>query len=319
LDDAEAASSVIEHSLTDLKARQRRLPGTSKPIRNPSLLPLHLLQPEVFEATVAEIIASERSRSVHFYGRRGQAQHGLDIVRENRDGTRILYQVKRFSEMTPAALRDAVTTYAGTPRDETFTGAARVFHPQEFVVVTSAAIDDDTALVNAVADLQDQYRGDLGIDVWGAETVSRKLRKHRGLVEAVCSEAWANEWCGSSAREQAQLREKRRQHVDNVLRAVMQVQFAKDNEIRFRQVDLTGVSVDSLFVDVPARTHSGSSAEKLLLEMNAANSSQSEGITTSPKAGAAQALLHPSWVDSTVIVGGPGQGKTTLLQFLCQY
>jgi hypothetical protein len=36
-------------------------------------------------------------------------------------------------------------------------------------------------------------------------------------------------------------------------------------------------------------------------------------------AGAAQALLHPEWSGNALIVGGPGQGKSTLLQFICQF
>lgn len=36
-------------------------------------------------------------------------------------------------------------------------------------------------------------------------------------------------------------------------------------------------------------------------------------------AGGAQAMLHPDWVGSALIVGGPGQGKTTLLQYVCQF
>ena len=35
--------------------------------------------------------------------------------------------------------------------------------------------------------------------------------------------------------------------------------------------------------------------------------------------GAAQVLLHPDWGGNVVIVGGPGQGKTTLLQYISQF
>ena len=113
-------------------------------------------------------------------------------------------------------------------------------------------------------------------------------------------------------------REARKRYVDQVLSAAMSVQFGKDNDVRFRQVDLTGISVESLFVDVPASSHPGSRADRLLKEMNPPQKA-GQGHSSSPLAGAAQALLHPSWTDSTVIVGGPGQGKTTLLQYLCQY
>ena len=171
---------------------------------------------------------------------------------------------------------------------------------------------------DCISDLQDEYRGDLTVDAWGAETVSRKLREHRGLVAAVFSDAWADAWCGTAQVKSAEKREKRKRYVDDVLRAAMSVQFGKDNDVRFRQVDLTGISVESLFVDVPASSHPGSPADRLLKEMNPPQQA-GPGDTAVSHAGAAQALLHPSWTDSTVIVGGPGQGKTTLLQYLCQY
>ncbi len=310
----------VEVSLAQLKTRRsrdRRLPTAR---RTADVLPLHEIGPEAFESVIAELVASQKNRSAHFYGRRGQAQYGLDIVEEKADNQRILYQVKRFERITPRDIRQAVTEYAGPARTAASSLAPRRFHPTKFVVVTSAHIDDDTALVDCIGDLQDTYRGDLGIDVWGAETVSRKLRSNRGLVHATFGPSWADEWCGSEGRGYAQAREKRTRYVHGVLNTAMKVQFGKDNEIRFRQVDLPGVAVESLFVDVPASSHPGSPAEDLLTAMNPqTHVSDLTRDESSYRAGAAQALLHPGWTESTVVVGGPGQGKTTLLQFLCQF
>lgn len=304
-----------EQLLDELKARRRYNPVPTAD-RNSDVLPLTTIEPPVFERLVAEIVEKQENRSVHFYGRSGQAQYGLDIVEERLDGTRVLYQVKRFEQMTSRLLREAVSAYAGPPRETPDQLLERRFHPDSFVVVTSAKVEDDTALVDCISALQDEYRGDLAFDTWGAETVSRKLRGHRSLVAAVIGNAWADEWCGSERGKRAQTREKRKKYVDEVLRAAMTVQFSKDNDVRFRQVELTGISVESLFVDVPASSHAGSPADRLIQEINP---HQQGGAELAPHSGAAQALLHPSWTDSTVIVGGPGQGKTTLLQFLCQY
>lgn len=310
-------ADLVERSLQDLRTRWRRnaVPVASRTF---DLLPLSTIEPEAFEDVVAEVVAGQDNHSVHFYGRRGQAQYGLDVVEERSDGTRVLYQVKRFERMTVSELRGAVLTYAGPPRKPGDPDRVRRFQPGSFVVVTSAKVEDDTALVDCISDLQDEYRGDLTVDVWGAETVSRKLREHRGLVAAVFSDAWADVWCGTEPAEAVRKREARKRYVDQVLSAAMSVQFGKDNDVRFRQVDLTGISVESLFVDVPASSHPGSRADRLLKEMNPPQKA-GQGHSSSPLAGAAQALLHPSWTDSTVIVGGPGQGKTTLLQYLCQY
>lgn len=308
-----------EQSLDDIKSRRPRNVAPTA-ARTADVLPLATIEPALFERVIAEVVAAQDNHSVHFYGRNGQAQYGLDVVEQRADGTRVLYQVKRFEQMTIRELRDAVVAYAGPPRKQGSPQPERRFHPNSFIVVTSAKVEDDTALVDCISDLQDEYRDDLTVDAWGAETVSRKLRERRGLVAAVLSDAWADIWCGTEQTKTVEKREKRKQYVDEVLRAAMSVQFGKDNDVRFRQVDLTGISVESLFVDVPASSHPGSPAERLIEEMNPHQQGHT-GIDdrTAPRAGAAQALLHPSWTDSTVIVGGPGQGKTTLLQFLCQY
>ena len=129
---------------------------------------------------------------------------------------------------------------------------------------------------------------------------------------------------------------KTRKRVDETLRAAMAGQYARDNEIRFRQVELSGITVDSLFVDVPVSSHPGSQTDAFIRQVNP-HGHQSEThsgrksrsgeaddraigrSTNASQAGAAQVLLHPKWAGSAVIVGGPGQGKTTLLQFLCQF
>lgn len=112
----------------------------------------------------------------------------------------------------------------------------------------------------------------------------------------------------------------------------MAAQYARDNEVRFRQVELTGITVDALFVDVPVSSYANSATEKFLKRINpmppgsdrrrpmASKGEVRPGrATSSTQAGAAQAILHPEWSGGAVIVGGPGQGKTTLLQFLCQF
>jgi hypothetical protein len=271
---------------------------------------------------VAEIIDMRENASVHFYGRRGQKQYGLDIVEELTDGKRVLYQVKRYATISPTDLRTAITEYAGPPRPTSAGLPKRRFRPTQFIVVTSALVDDNTAVVDALAELQDDYRGDLGIDLWGAEKVSRRLRDAAGLVASVLSDAWAREFCGDKNVARARRDQQDWQRIEEAVRSAMAVQYREDDNIRFRQVDLTGITVDSLFVDVPVSSYAGSPAAALLHDVNPAQPGAAGGAETaqlSGHAGAAQALLHPDWNDSSVIVGGPGQGKTTLLQFVCQF
>lgn len=292
------------------------------PTKNPAVLPVGHLDPEAFERLVAEVIDMRENASLHFYGRRGQAQYGLDIVEELADGKRVLYQVKRYATISPTDLRTAIKEYAGAPRPTSAELPKRRFEPTQFIVVTSALVDDNTAVIDALAELQDDYRGDLGIDLWGAEKVSRRLRDAAGLVSAVLGDAWAREFCGEKNVARAR-REKQDWHrIEEAVRSAMAVQYREDDNVRFRQVDLTGITVDSLFVDVPVSSYAGSPAAALLHDINPVQTGLAAGGETaqlSGHAGAAQALLHPDWDAGAVIVGGPGQGKTTLLQFVCQF
>jgi hypothetical protein len=160
------------------------------PSQNPKPLPLTDLQPEVFEALVAEYV-TYHSRSVQFYGRSGQAQYGLDIVQWT-DGERpTVFQVKRFKRLRPSQIRSAVETYA-SPSD----GSERQFNAARFVLVTSAPYENDTKNVNEYHALQEQYAGDLELEVWGLEALSRKIGTYPYLVYRVIGPEWARAVCG---------------------------------------------------------------------------------------------------------------------------
>ncbi|PZS37446.1 MAG: hypothetical protein DLM62_19175 [Pseudonocardiales bacterium] len=166
------------------------------PMQNPTLLPLSKLEPGVFECLAAEIVSRQDNRGVQFYGRQGQKQHGLDIVERDRTGSRSLYQVKRYEELTGEKIRNGVEEYAGPPRPVGYHGDRRKFDPRRFVLVTSAELDRDTGNVDTLVELQDEYDGDLEIEVWGAEALSRKLRDAPNVVFAVFGPQWAEAYCG---------------------------------------------------------------------------------------------------------------------------
>ncbi|MGR4878704.1 hypothetical protein ACIPUC_04600 [Streptomyces sp. LARHCF249] len=190
-----ADAGLIKLTLAALGSRRQQLP-LAVPLQNPAQLPLHHLQPEVFERLVAEMVSRQDNRGVQFYGRSGQKQYGLDVVEREPGGLRSLYQVKRYASLTRPLIRSAVEDYAGPPRSSGQSEQPRLFNPHRFVVVTSASLDSDTAWVDEVADLQDEYLGDLEIEFWGAEAVSRKLRDAPNLVASVFGAAWSEAWCG---------------------------------------------------------------------------------------------------------------------------
>lgn len=178
-------------TLGDLAPPQH--PVARIPTHSPLGLPLEDLDPEAFERLAAELV-SRRSNSnkVHFYGRRGQAQYGLDIVEHFVEKRSTLYQVKRFQALKRGAITEAVDEYAGEPHLK----QPRRFNPEKFVVITSAEFDSDTANEDELDALNIRYKGDLEIEVWGAETLSRVLRDYPRIVYAMFGPHWAQAWCG---------------------------------------------------------------------------------------------------------------------------
>lgn len=187
-------TDVVQPSFAEIR---RRVPSNAfaPPIAGVPELPLRDLEPIVLERLVAELVYRHDHRGVQFYGRSGQKQYGLDVVEARPDGGYTLYQVKRYQELTPNQLRDAVEAYAGEPRPAGHGLAPRKFGADRFVVVTSAQLDADTANVDALAALRAEYTGDLDIDAWGSEALSRQLRDLGWVVHAVFGEAWAKEFC----------------------------------------------------------------------------------------------------------------------------
>ena len=102
--------------------------------------------------------------------------------------------------------------------------------------------------------------------------------------------------------EAAQMRE--------TLLHVMAAQWRDDSKIKFRQRDMEGVNVADLFVDVQASlvAHPRRAVDQF-------NSTQNQKVHGS--AGAVQQLLRTT-APLTFLLGVPGQGKSTLSQYLSQ-
>jgi len=93
---------------------------------------------------------------------------------------------------------------------------------------------------------------------------------------------------------------------DRLIRDVATTQWSEDEHIRFKQVGLDHPDLPGLFVDVPARPITSDARPRT-----------STARTRAQQTGAAQLFLtaDPS---RSVVLGAPGQGKSTLIQFLCQ-
>jgi len=181
---------------TVVQARQAsRLPP---PRAGASNLPLGDLDPEVLERLLAEMIRRRSNRGAHFYGRRGQAQYGLDVLERETEDARSVYQVRRYDVLTPAKIISAVTEYAIRPVKPGEEKPTRRFDAYRYVLATSAEFETETALQDTLEDLQDEYASDLVIEVWGREMLSSMLRDMGSLVRSVFGPDWAHSFCGFS-------------------------------------------------------------------------------------------------------------------------
>ncbi len=171
------------------------------PLQNPVSLPLYDLDPYVLERLAAEVVSHRNNRGAHFYGRSGQKQYGLDIVEFEWDGSTSLYQVKRYKTLSSKQMKRIVEEYAGPARKSDHVGPARRFDPRRFVIVTSALVEDDTGNIDGLQDLQQEYHGDLALEVWGREALGRKLRGAPHAVLAIFGPAWAAAWCGFAPQQ----------------------------------------------------------------------------------------------------------------------
>jgi hypothetical protein len=178
-----------------VRARQTSplpLPRTGAPN-----LPLGELDPEVLERLAAEMIKRRPNLGAHFYGRRGQKQHGLDIVEREAMGSNSVYQVRRYDALTPDKISSAVMEYADPPPPKKGgEKPARRFGARRYVLFTAAEFETDKALQDRLQTLQAHYAGDLIIEVWGREMISSMLRDSGALVNSVFGPDWARSFCG---------------------------------------------------------------------------------------------------------------------------
>lgn len=91
--------------------------------------------------------------------------------------------------------------------------------------------------------------------------------------------------------------------VAQVLRLVLATQYAEDALVKFKQVNLDSQRIQDLFVDVPLESMKSDDWERPRAEEDLG--------------GGARFVMSDA-VRLLAIFGGPGQGKSTLLQFACQ-
>lgn len=117
-----------------------------------------------------------------------------------------------------------------------------------------------------------------------------------------------------------------KQRKESVIRAYLADQFELDGEVKFKQIDLQN-RLTYLYTDVPLKrkkiNKKDKNLRKILGDVFKSHSDADAGYGNredNATLGAAEFLLHPSVqrsVSKILLEGGPGQGKSTISQFVC--
>lgn len=136
------------------------------------LLPTNLMDWEDFERLLLDLGRHELGlHALSYFGKRGQAQKGLDVVGANAHGKAEGLQSKRYQEFTVTDLDSAV---------EKYTRSTVPFALVRLVVGVSAKVDD-RAVVERKAVLN-QLHHPLDIDIWDQSRISEMLRDKPEIV-----------------------------------------------------------------------------------------------------------------------------------------
>jgi hypothetical protein len=170
-------SGVRDEELSPIPVDDSVRQGVDKVVEPPldpqlELLPTNLMDWEDFERLLLDLGRHELGlRSLSFFGKRGQAQKGLDVVGANAYGKTEGIQSKRYQEFTVADLNSAVDKY---------TRSTVPFTLVRLVVGVSAKVDD-RAVGERKAVLNEQHHP-LEIDIWDQSRISEMLRDKPEIV-----------------------------------------------------------------------------------------------------------------------------------------
>ena len=234
----------------------------------------------------------------------GQKDGGRDAVRSDR-GHRYVYQVK----WTNRRLRDPVAWLEGAIREEAANIRRLVSEGAEaYILLTCVA--GTAARGRGTMDRLDErlkmHSEDFGIPMscwWQADIDARVDTAPKELKWAY-SDMLAGHDLVRCLIESGALEERDRE-LGTLLRKVVATQWQEDAKVKFRQVDMDNYDLTDLYVDVTARSVQGRRRGPPL-------PGDGTGL------GGAAAHLLKSRTALTIVRGAPGQGKSTLGQYLCQ-
>jgi hypothetical protein len=234
----------------------------------------------------------------------GQKDGGRDAARSDR-GQRYIYQVK----WTNNRLRDPLVWLDGAIQEE----AANI---RRLVSEGAGAYILLTCVAGTAADglgtmdrleqrlkTQSEHFG-IPMSCWWQADIDARVDAAPTELKWAYSEMLAGHDLVRCLIESGTL-EKRDRELGTLLRKVATTQWQEDAKVKFRQVDMDNYDLTDLYVDVAARS---------VHEHRSSPRRPGDGA----ELGGAAAYLLRSRTTLTVVRGTPGQGKSTLGQYLCQ-
>jgi hypothetical protein len=137
-------------------------------------LPINQLQWRDFEKLCVRLIRRQGGIvQCRLYGTEGQRQKGIDIFSRTDAGEVRVYQCKKVANFTGATLRNAVDLFS---KDDWAAQAKR------FVVCTSANGSSTTVADALVAGTHELKQQDIDLELWDEEEISQQLKAYPDLV-----------------------------------------------------------------------------------------------------------------------------------------
>jgi hypothetical protein len=254
----------------------------------------------------------------------GQKDGGRDAVL---DGGTHVFQVKHTQRVE--SVPNAATWILAAVRGE-LDNIERLYNRgcRKYTLIcnlsSTAAVDAGTFdQVNADLDalLSPKYP-QLAVTVWWRETLDAYVTSNIGVQWSFPAMLNGAQVASLLLRTMGAERAEQRARV---IRSFLGQQYDLGRALKFKQVGLESASLTDLFVDVPAAlTNPGylksSPAWRAMADdlTAAEQGDDSHFVDRGDRYFAADLLLAPKSITRVVINGGPGQGKSTLLQYLCQ-
>ncbi len=149
-------------------------------VGSPTELPFRQLDSDRFDQLCRDIAKACGFADVHRYGKRGQAQHGVDFRGTSPEGRSVAFQSKQVSGVSASELEGIVQDFANGPLCD---------GTDEFVLCLSIEGNERT-FQDKLDELRPQYQ--FPIRVWDSAELTDRLRDKESLVRTYFGQSWVD-------------------------------------------------------------------------------------------------------------------------------